>query len=336
MAKDMILVTGACGQIGSELVPELRRAHGAYRVIASDRLPVDDGLLNAGPYEQLDVLDRDTLGVLIDRYSITQVYHLAATLSATGERNPHQAWNLNMHGLLNVLDLAKEKKLARVFWPSSIAVFGPHPPNHGCPQDKPHEPTTVYGISKSAGEQWCNYYSLKYHVDTRSLRYPGLISHRTAPGGGTTDYAVDIFLRAAAREPYTCYLRADTRLPMMYMPDAIRATLELMQAPQSALTVRGSYNLAAMSFTPAELAAAIIHYLPKFIVDYAPDARQAIADSWPGAIDDSTARREWGWEHRYDLATTVRDMLLHLAFEAIPDIDDRAGNTWAREPGRLF
>jgi nucleoside-diphosphate-sugar epimerase len=194
----------------------------------------------------------------------------------------------------------------------------------------------VYGISKSAGEQWCNYYSLKYHVDTRSLRYPGLISHRTAPGGGTTDYAVDIFLRAAAREPYTCYLRADTRLPMMYMPDAIRATLELMQAPQSALTVRGSYNLAAMSFTPAELAAAITHYLPKFTVDYAPDARQAIADSWPGVIDDSTARREWGWEHRHDLATTVRDMLLHLAFEAIPDIDDRAGNTWAREPGRLF
>jgi len=313
MKKDSILVIGACGQIGSELVPALRRFHGAFRVVAADRLPPDNGPLKAGPYEQLDVLDKKALGSLIERYDINQVYHLAATLSATGERNPQQAWDLNMQGLLNVLDCAREKKLTRVFWPSSIAVFGPHPANHGCPQDEPHEPSTVYGISKSAGEQWCRYYYEKYGVDTRSLRYPGLISHRTAPGGGTTDYAVDIFLRAAAEERYTCFLKGDTRLPMMYMPDAIRATLELMDAPLSALTVRGSYNLAAMSFTPAELAAAISCYLPGFTIDYAPDQRQAIADSWPGQIDDSVARRDWGWDHHYELAATAKDMLQHLA-----------------------
>ena len=324
MKKDSILVIGARGQIGSELVPALRRAHGAFRVVAADRLPPDNGPLKAGPYEQLDVMDKQALGALIERYDIQQVYHLAATLSATGERNPQQAWNLNMQGLLNVLDVAREKNLARVFWPSSIAVFGPHPPNHGCPQDEPHDPTTVYGISKSAGEHWCRYYYEKYGVDTRSIRYPGLISHRTAPGGGTTDYAVDIFLRAAAAERYTCYLKSDTRLPMMYMPDAIRATLELMQAPLSALTVRGSYNLAAMSLTPAELAAAITRYLPAFTIDYAPDTRQAIADSWPGVIDDSTARRDWGWDHHYELTATTKDMLQHLAFEAQP------------EPGRFF
>jgi nucleoside-diphosphate-sugar epimerase len=324
MKKDSILVIGACGQIGSELVPVLRRVHGAYRVVAADRLPPDNGPLKAGPYEQLNVLDRNALGALIERYDINQVYHLAATLSATGERNPQQAWDLNMQGLLNVLDCAREKGLTRIFWPSSIAVFGPHPPNHGCPQDEPHEPTTVYGISKSAGEQWCRYYYEKYGVDTRSIRYPGLISHRTAPGGGTTDYAVDIFLRAAADERYTCYLKPDTRLPMMYMPDAIRATLELMQAPLSALSVRGAYNLAAMSLTPAELAAAITRYLPAFTIEYAPDARQAIADSWPGVIDDSTARRDWGWDHRYELADTTKDMLQHLAFEVQP------------EPGRFF
>jgi nucleoside-diphosphate-sugar epimerase len=324
MKKDSILVIGACGQIGSELIPALRRAHGAYRVVAADRLPPDNGPLKAGPYEQLNVLDRKALGALIERYDINQVYHLAATLSATGERNPQQAWDLNMQGLLNVLDVAREKKLARIFWPSSIAVFGPHPPNHGCPQNEPLDPTTVYGISKSAGEHWCRYYYEKYGVDTRSIRYPGLISHRTAPGGGTTDYAVDIFLRAAAAEHYTCYLKPDTRLPMMYMPDAIRATLELMQAPLSALTVRGSYNLAAMSLTPRELAAAITRYLQAFTIDYAPDARQAIADSWPGVIDDSTARRDWGWDHHYELAATTKDMLQHLAFEV------------QAEPGRFF
>jgi nucleoside-diphosphate-sugar epimerase len=329
MKKDSILVIGALGQIGSELVPELRRAHGAFRVVAADRLPPDNGPLKAGPYEQLDVLDKRALGALIERYDIQQVYHLAATLSATGERNPQQAWDLNMQGLLNVLDCAREKKLTRVFWPSSIAVFGPHPPNHGCPQDAPQNPETVYGISKTAGEHWCRYYYEKYGVDTRSLRYPGLISWRTPPGGGTTDYAVDIFHHAAAGKPYTCFLQPGTRLPMMYMPDAIRATIQLMQAPQQLLSVRDSYNLAAMSFTPAELTAAIRRHLPAFRVEYAADYRQAIADSWPGQIDDNPARHDWGWEHEYTLAVMTREMLQHLCSR------DKAAGSPALEPDRI-
>lgn len=315
MKKDSVLVIGACGQIGSELVPELRRIHGNFRVIAADRLPPANGRLQAGPYEQLDVLDRNALGALIDRYDINQVYHLAATLSATGERNPQQAWDLNIQGLLNVLGVAKEKRLARVFWPSSIAVFGPAAPKTDCPQNAMQDPTTVYGISKSAGEQWCRYYYQKYGVDTRSLRYPGLISHRTPPGGGTTDYAVDIFHQAVAAKGYTCFLQPDSRLPMMYMPDAIRATLRLMQAPLASLSVPDAYNLGAMSFTPAELAAAITRHLPSFTIDYAPDYRQVIADSWPGHLDDTAARRDWGWNHEYELAAMTRDMLLHLAID---------------------
>jgi nucleoside-diphosphate-sugar epimerase len=312
MKKESILVIGARGQIGSELLPELRRMYGTFRVIAVDRLPPDDGEPGAGPYEQLDVLDTRALGSLIERYDINQIYHLAATLSATGERNPRQAWDLNMQGLLNVLELAREKKLARVFWPSSIAVFGPRASRSGCPQNAPHEPATVYGISKTAGEHWCRYYLEKWGVDTRSLRYPGLISDRTPPGGGTTDYAVDIFHKAAAGKPYTCFLSADTRLPMMYMPDAIRGTIEVMQAPLASLSVRGSYNLAAMSFTPAELATAIRRHLPAFRVDYAPDYRQAIADSWPGKIDDIVARQDWKWNPEFKLAQMTRDMLVHL------------------------
>lgn len=321
MKKDSILVIGARGQIGSELVPELRRQHGSYRVVAADRLPADNGPLKAGPYEQLDVLDRAALGALIERYDINQVYHLAATLSAAGERNPQAAWDLNMRGLLNVLDVAREKKPIRVFWPSSIAVFGPGAPRSECPQDALQDPATVYGISKSAGEQWCRYYYERYGVDTRSIRYPGLISWRTPPGGGTTDYAVDIFHHAAAGKPYTCFLAPDTRLPMMYMPDAIRATLELMQAPQASLSVRGAYNCDAMSFTPAELAAAITRYMPDFTIDYAPDDRQRIADSWPGDIDDTPARLDWGWEHRYEVSATAKDMLLHLKITAHAESD---------------
>jgi nucleoside-diphosphate-sugar epimerase len=317
MKKESILVIGARGQIGSELLPELRRHYGAFRVVAADRLPLDNGLhhndLGTGPYEQLDVLDCRALGALIERYDINQVYHLAATLSATGERNPRQAWDLNMQSLLNVLDLAREKKLVRVFWPSSIAVFGPYPPNSACPQNAPHDPATVYGISKTAGEHWCRYYYEKWGVDTRSLRYPGLISWRTPPGGGTTDYAVDIFHQASAGKSYTCFLQPDTRLPMMYMPDAIRATLELMQAPAANLSVRGAYNLAAMSFTPAELAASIRRHIPAFQIDHAPDYRQSIADSWPGRIDDTAARQDWKWGHEFELAAMTRDMLLHLA-----------------------
>jgi len=309
MRKESILVIGARGQIGSELLPRLRRQHGAFRVIAADRLPADNVSFRAGPYEQLDVLDPRALGALVERYDINQVYHLAATLSATGERNPRQAWDLNMQGLLNVL----EKKLARVFWPSSIAVFGPRAPRSGCPQDAAHDPATVYGISKTAGEHWCRYYYEKWGVDTRSIRYPGLISHSTPPGGGTTDYAVDIFHQAVAGKPYTCFLHADTRLPMMYMPDAIRATVELMQAPLASLSARGSYNLAAMSFTPAELTTAIRRHLPDFQIDYAPDFRQSIANSWPGDIDDEAARQDWNWCHDYEIAATTRDMILHLS-----------------------
>jgi nucleoside-diphosphate-sugar epimerase len=321
MKKDSILVIGACGQIGSELVPELRRANGAFRVVAADRLPPENGPLKAGPYEQLDVLDRAALGALIERYDINQVYHLAATLSATGERNPQAAWDLNMRGLLNVLDVAREKHPIRVFWPSSIAVFGPGAPRNDCPQDVLQDPGTAYGISKSAGEQWCRYYYEKWGVDTRSLRFPGLISWRTPPGGGTTDYAVDIFHHAAAGKPYRCFLSPDTRLPMMYMPDAIRATLELMQAPLVNLSVRGAYNCAAMSFTPTDVAAAINRWLPAFIIDYAPDDRQRIADSWPASIDDTPARLDWGWTHRHELAATAKDMLLHLKITAHAESD---------------
>jgi nucleoside-diphosphate-sugar epimerase len=312
MKNDSILVIGARGQIGSELVPELRRHYGAFRVVAADRLPPDNARVNRGPYECIDVLNRQALGALIDRYDISHVYHLAATLSATGEKNPQQAWDLNMQSLLNVLELAREKKLARVFWPSSIAVFGPCAPRTACPQDAAHDPTTVYGISKSAGEQWCRYYYEKHRVDARSLRFPGLISYRTPPGGGTTDYAVDIFHHAVADQPYTSYLSAGTKLPMMYMPDAVRATLQFMDVPLSALTVRGGYNLAAMSFTPDELATSIRRELPSFTVNYAPDHRQSIAESWPGDFDDLPARCDWNWSHEYELADMTRDMILHL------------------------
>jgi len=310
MKKDTILVIGACGQIGAELTTALRHAHGDFHVIAAD---LKDDKKATGPYEQLDVLDKDALGTIIDRYDITQVYLLAAMLSATGERHPQTAWHLNMQGLLNTLDLAREKKLAKVFWPSSIAVFGPGAPRRQCPQKAILEPSTVYGISKAAGENWCNYYWKKYGVDVRSLRYPGLISHQAQPGGGTTDYAVDIFHEALAKQAYTCFLEANTHLPMMYMPDALRATLELMEAPANQLSVRTSYNVSAMTFSPAQLATAIHQHIPDFTIDYKPDYRQAIADGWPESIDDSVARNDWQWEYEYGLSATTRDMLNHLA-----------------------
>jgi nucleoside-diphosphate-sugar epimerase len=313
MKKDTILVIGAGGQIGAELVPALRRIHGDLHVIAADLRPSTGEADGTGPYEQLDVLNRGALSALITRYDINQVYLLAAMLSATGEKHPQRAWDLNMQSLLNILELAREKRLVKVFWPSSIAVFGPGAPRRDCPQQALQDPATVYGISKSAGEQWCRYYFEKHGVDTRSLRYPGLISHHTQPGGGTTDYAVDIFHQALADGKFTCWLRPDTRLPMMYMPDAIRATLEIMQAPAANFSVRTSYNLSAMSFTPAELTASIARYLPGFKTDYAPDYRQSIAESWPGSIDDMPARRDWQWDHQYELAATTRDMLQHLS-----------------------
>jgi nucleoside-diphosphate-sugar epimerase len=312
MHKEKILVIGASGQIGVELTLALRKMHGAAQVVAADLREQNPLLAGTGPYVSLDVMNKEMLHVQIIRQNITQVYLLAAILSATGEKNPSLAWNLNMQGLLNVLDIAREEKLSKVFWPSSIAVFGPSSPRVNCPQQTIIEPTTIYGISKYAGEFWCNYYWQRYGVDVRSLRYPGLISYKSAPGGGTTDYAVEIYHEALSQRSYTCFLKQDTYLPMMYMPDAIRATIELMEAPADRISVRTSYNLSAMSFSPAEIAVSIQKQIPDFRMAYQPDYRQSIADSWPQSIDDSVARRDWGWKHEYDLDAMTVDMLQNL------------------------
>jgi nucleoside-diphosphate-sugar epimerase len=304
-----ILIIGANGQIGTELAEALAQRHGPAAVVTSDLAP--QGRLPALRHEALDVTDAAALAAAVKRHGITQIYLLAAALSASGEQHPQWAWHLNMTGLLNVLELARTVKLQRVFWPSSIAAFGPGTPADA-PQHTVMDPGTVYGISKLAGERWCAWYHAKHGVDVRSLRYPGLISWKTPPGGGTTDYAVDIFHGALKTGRYTSFLRADTRLPMMYMPDAIRATLALMDAPADAITERGSYNLAGCSFTPAEIAAEIARLVPGFTLDCAPDFRQAIADSWPQAIDDSLARRDWGWAPQYDLRAMVAEMLAEL------------------------
>jgi nucleoside-diphosphate-sugar epimerase len=258
------------------------------------------------------VMNKEMLHVQVIRQNITQIYLLAAILSATGEKNPNLAWNLNMTGLLNVLDIAREEKLHKVYWPSSIAVFGPTSPKQNCPQQTIIEPTTVYGISKYAGEFWCNYYFQRFGVDVRSLRYPGLISYKSAPGGGTTDYAVEIFHEALEENKYECFLKEDTYLPMMYMPDAIKATLELMEAPASKISIRHSYNISSMSFSPREIAAEIAKHKQGFSISYKPDYRQNIADSWPQSIDDSVARADWGWEHQFDLAAMTKDMFENL------------------------
>lgn len=312
MHKEKILVIGASGQIGVELTLALRKMHGAAQVVAADLREQNPLLAGTGPYVSLDVMNKEMLHVQIIRQNITQVYLLAAILSATGEKNPSLAWNLNMQGLLNVLDIAREEKLSKVFWPSSIAVFGPSSPRVNCPQQTIIEPTTIYGISKYAGEFWCNYYWQRYGVDVRSLRYPGLISYKSAPGGGTTDYAVEIYHEALSQRSYTCFLKQDTYLPMMYMPDAIRATIELMEAPADRISVRTSYNLSAMSFSPAEIAVSIQKQIPDFRMAYQPDYRQPIADSWPQSIDDSVARRDWGWKQEYDLDAMTVDMLQNL------------------------
>ncbi|MGE5520832.1 MAG: NAD-dependent epimerase/dehydratase family protein, partial [Candidatus Dadabacteria bacterium] len=287
--KQKILVIGASGQIGVELTLALRKIYGNSNVIASDLREENELLKGTGPYVSLDVMNREMLHVQVIRQGVTQIYLLAAILSATGEKNPALAWHLNMQGLLNVLDIAKEEKLNKVYWPSSIAVFGPTSPRRNCPQQTIIEPITVYGISKYAGEFWCNYYHHKFDVDVRSIRYPGLISYKSAPGGGTTDYAVEIFHNALEEQHYDSFLEQDTYLPMMYMPDAIRATIELMQAPKEHITVRTSYNVSAMSFSPAEIADEIKKHIPGFTIDYSPDYRQQIANSWPQSIDDSVA-----------------------------------------------
>ncbi|HAN39093.1 MAG TPA: NAD-dependent epimerase, partial [Chitinophagaceae bacterium] len=307
-----ILVIGASGQIGVELTMALRKIYGNNNVIASDLREQNPLLEGTGPYVSLDVMNKEMLHVQVIRQNITQIYLLAAILSATGEKNPNLAWNLNMQGLLNVLDIAREEKLHKVYWPSSIAVFGPTSPKIMCPQQTVIEPITVYGISKYAGEFWCNYYHQRYGVDVRSLRYPGLISYKSAPGGGTTDYAVEIYHEALQNKRYNCFLKEDTYLPMMYMPDAIRATIELMEAPSDNIKVRTSYNVAGISFSPQEIAASIQKHIPEFSITYNPDFRQAIADSWPGSIDDSVARSNWGWKHEFDLDAMTADMLQNL------------------------
>lgn len=307
-----ILVIGACGQIGSELVLALRNRFGNEQVIAGDVKSEVIPILENGPYVQLDALDKERVRNYIIDNQINEVYLLAALLSATAEKNPEFAWKLNMEGLFTILDLAKEGHIQKIFWPSSIAVFGPTTPRDLTPQFTVMEPTTVYGISKQAGERWCEYYHNKFGVDVRSIRYPGLISYTSLPGGGTTDYAVDIFYNAKKSGEYTSFLSENTALPMMYMEDAIRATIELMEAPSEQIHIRSSYNLAGISFTPAELAEAIQQEMPNFKINYAPDFRQAIADSWPNSIDDQAATNDWNWKAKYDLKAMVKVMLEYV------------------------
>jgi nucleoside-diphosphate-sugar epimerase len=316
LVKETILVIGANGQIGSELVEELRRIYGDKNVIATDIKPATADSLHHGPFEQLDVLDFVKTREIITKNKVKQVYLLAALLSATAEQKIKSAWRLNMESVLGLLDIAKEEKL-KLFWPSSIAVFGPTTPQTDTPQITVTEPTTVYGISKLAGERWCDYYFQKFGVDVRSLRYPGLIGYKTEPGGGTTDYAVHIFHEALRTKTYECFLSENTRLPMMYMHDALKATIQLMDADAGKVKIRSSYNVAAMSFTPAELAAEIKKHIPDFKISYKPDVRQQYADSWPKSIDDSAARKDWGWKHDFDLSKMTEDMLQHIQAMAV-------------------
>ncbi|MBP7804861.1 MAG: NAD-dependent epimerase/dehydratase family protein [Candidatus Pacebacteria bacterium] len=311
MQNEKILVIGACGQIGVELTTALRKAYGNDNVWASDIREENPLLTGTGPYTTLDATDAASTKAIVEKEGITTIYLLAALLSATGEKNPKLCWDLNMDSLRQVLDLAVEKKL-KVFWPSSIAAYGPTTPSENTPQITVMEPSTMYGITKYAGELLAQYYNKRYGVDIRSLRYPGLISWKAEPGGGTTDYAVDIYIQALKQGKYTCFLSENTPLPMMYMDDAIRATIELMQAPAESLKTHMAYNLSAISFTPKQVAEEIKKHVPNFEISYAPDHRQAIADSWPGSIDDSVARAEWGWRHEYDLGKMTEAMLLNL------------------------
>jgi nucleoside-diphosphate-sugar epimerase len=304
-----ILIIGACGQIGTELTMALREKQGKDSVIACDIREGSTELMASGPFEIADATNYHQIEDLVIQYEIDEVYLMAAMLSATAEKFPMKGWALNMDSLFHVLNLAKEGKIAKVFWPSSIAVFGPSTPKQETPQTTVMEPSTVYGISKQAGERWCEYYHRKYGVDVRSIRYPGLISYKTLPGGGTTDYAVEIYHEALKTGKYTSFLKEDTELPMMYMDDAIRATISLMEAPAENIKIRSSYNLSALNFTPHTLAASIKQHIPEFEISYAPDFRQAIADSWPSSIDDSAAREDWGWDHEFDLEKMTSQML---------------------------
>lgn len=304
-----IFVIGAAGQIGTELTMELRNKYGNDQVIASDVRAAADEVMESGPFEFLDVLDEKHLRATISKHKITTVYLLAALLSGTAEKHPKKAWALNVNSLLLILEMAREGLIQQIFWPSTIAVFGPSTPKENTPQLTIMEPSTVYGISKQTGERWCEYYFQKFGVDVRSLRYPGLISYKTEAGGGTTDYAVEIFYEAIKTGSYTCFLKEETRLPMMFMADAIKATLDLMQADASQVHIRSSYNLSGINFNPKELAHEIKKHIPHFTITYQPDFRQAIADSWPANLDDSQARKDWGWKHDYDLPTMTKIML---------------------------
>lgn len=308
-----ILVIGSSGQIGIDLVLELRRIHGQENVIATDIKESCPALIKDGPFYQLDVLDKEKVLHLVEKENITEVYLLAALLSAIAEQKPHAAWKLNMDGLLNILDLAKDGILKKIFWPSSIAVFGSNSPKVNTPQYTIMEPSTIYGISKLAGERWCEYYHKKYGVDVRSIRYPGLISYKSKPGGGTTDYAIEIFEKAISKEPFSCYLSKDTMLPMMYMDDAIRATIEIMQAPNESIKLRSSYNVAGISFTPDQIAKGIEDANGKLMISYNPDFRQEIADSWPDSINDNLAKNDWNWNANFNLNKIIFEMLKGLS-----------------------
>lgn len=307
---EKILVIGSSGQIGTELVHRLREIYGVENIIASDLKATNQAA--EGPFEIINVMDTNQLTEVVKKHKVTQIYLLAALLSATAEKMPKFGWDLNMQGLFNVLDLAKEKLVQRIYWPSSIAVFGPNTPKQNTSQYTVMEPSTVYGISKQAGERWCEYYFNKYNVDVRSLRYPGLIGWQSAPGGGTTDYAVHIFHEALKTGTYECFLSENTTLPMMYMPDAIKATIDIMQADADKVKIRSSYNLSGFSFSPKQIAEEIKLHVPEFTITYKPDSRQQIADSWPQSIDDTEARNDWGWKPSYNLKQMTDDMMLHL------------------------
>lgn len=309
---ERILITGAGGQLGMELTCELIARYGAESIVATDINPEMAKQMTACHFQTLDVMDTGALDRVLKTERITQIYHLAAILSATGEKKPVMAWQINMESLLNVLEGARKYKLNKLYWPSSIAVYGPNSPKKNTPQYAVKEPQTVYGISKLAGERWCEYYFNTYGIDVRSLRYPGLIGYKTLPGGGTTDYAVDIYRNAVANDAFSCFLEKDTYLPMMYMPDAIRATVELMEAPTERITVRSSYNIAGISFCPEDIYKSILHYLPDFKISYAPDFRQKIAEGWPQSINDEYAVKDWGWQPKYTLEKMTADMLTNL------------------------
>jgi nucleoside-diphosphate-sugar epimerase len=308
--QEKVLIIGAGGQIGLELTENLSQIYGHENIVPSDLKETDSFQKN--PFEKLDALDKNALFEIVKKHGITQIYHLAAMLSATGEQNPMFAWKLNMESLFHVLDLAKEKHIKQIYWPSSIAVFGPTTPQQNTPQYTVMEPSTIYGISKQAGERWCEWYFKKFGVDVRSLRYPGLIGWKSAPGGGTTDYAVHIFHEALKKGTYESFLSENTALPMMHMEDAIRATIELMHAPSETIKIRGSYNLSGISFSPKEIATEIKKHIPDFTITYKPDFRQAIADSWPKSINDDNARQDWNWKEKYDLPKLVENMLVNL------------------------